>query len=136
MKRLEPEEAEGALVAGDEFLVREGAPAALGVLFGPGGLALVPVLGVEALHELIDVGPFHPLGLEGEVLVGAQVVNPEFACPRLLGGGLAVEEEDVRLDPLGVEDAGGQAQERVTVALLEQLAADRLSGTAAVLVRS
>ena len=41
------------------------------------------------------------------MFVGAQIVNPELLCPRFLGGGFAVEEEDVRLDALGVEDAGG-----------------------------
>ena len=44
--------------------------------------------------------------------------------------GLAVEEEDVRLHALGVEDAGRQAQQRVDVALVEQLAADGLAGAA------
>jgi hypothetical protein len=70
------------------------------------------------------------VGLEREVLVGAQVVDPELAGPGLRGGGLAVEEEDVGLDALGVEDAGGQAQEGVDVALGEQLAADGLAGAA------
>ena len=32
-----------------------------------------------------------------------KVVNPEFGCPRFLGCGLAVEEEHVRLDSLGVD---------------------------------
>jgi hypothetical protein len=50
--------------------------------------------------------------------------------PRLRAGGLAVEEEDVGLDALGVEDAGREAQEGVDVALGEQLAADRLAGAA------
>ena len=39
-------------------------------------------------------------------------------------GGFAVEEEDVGFDALGVEDAGGQAQEGVDVAFLEEFAAD------------
>jgi hypothetical protein len=29
------------------------------------------------------------------MLVGAQVVDPKLLCPRFLGGGFAVEEEDV-----------------------------------------
>ena len=40
---------------------------------------------------------------------------------------LAIEEEDVGLHFLRVEDAGGQAQERVHVRLLEQFAPDGLS---------
>ena len=43
---------------------------------------------------------------------------------------LAVEEEDVGLDALGVEDAGGQAQEGVDVAALEQFAAHGFAGAA------
>jgi len=41
------------------------------------------------------------------MFVGAQVVDPELRCPWFLGCWLAVEEEDVGLDALGVEDAGG-----------------------------
>jgi len=37
----------------------------------------------------------------------------------VFGGGLAVEEEDVGLDALGVEDAGGQSQQGVNVGLFE-----------------
>ena len=40
------------------------------------------------------------------------------------------KKSDVRLHALRVEDAGRQAQQRVDVALLEQLAADRLAGAA------
>ena len=63
-------------------------------------------------------------------MVGAQVVDPELLGPGRLAGRLLVEEEDVRLDPLGVEEAGGQAQQRVDVALVQELAADRLPGPA------
>ena len=64
------------------------------------------------------------------MFVGAQVVNPELFGPRFFGGGFAVEEEHVGLDALGVEDAGRQTQQGVHVALLEQLAADRLARAA------
>ena len=39
--------------------------------------------------------------------VGAVVVDPEFFGPGSFGGGFGVEEDDVGLDALGVEDAGG-----------------------------
>ena len=46
------------------------------------------------------------------MFVGAEVVNPEFFGPGFfVGGGFAIEEEDVGFDSLGVEDAGGKAQE-------------------------
>ena len=53
------------------------------------------------------------------MFVGAEVVDPEFVCPRFLGSGFAVEEEDVGLDALGVEDPGGQTEQGVNVGLLE-----------------
>jgi len=64
------------------------------------------------------------LFLERKMQVRAQVVNPELLCPRLSLGGSAVEEKDVRLQPLRVEDARGQAQQRMHVCLLEQFAPD------------
>ena len=64
------------------------------------------------------------------MFVGAQVVNPELACPRFFGGGFAVEEEDVALDALGVEDAGRQSQQRVYVGLFEELAPQGLASAA------
>ena len=53
------------------------------------------------------------------MFVGAQIVNPQLCCPGFLGCRFTVEEEDVGLDALGVEDAGGQAQQGVNVGLFE-----------------
>ena len=88
------------------------------------------VLGVVAGDEVVEVGARAAGGLEREVLVGPQVVDPERPRPGRRAGRLAVEEEDVGLDALRVEDAGRQAQERVDVALVQELAADRLAGAA------
>ena len=88
------------------------------------------VLRVVAGDEVVEVGALEGVFLEREMQVGAQVVDPELCRPRLLLGGFAVEEEDVRLHALRVEDAGGQAQERVDVGLLEQFAADGFAGAA------
>ena len=87
---------------------------------------LLPV----ALFEVVEVFVGERVGLEGEVLVGAEVVDPEVFGPGLFAGFLALEEEDVGFDSLGVEDAGGQAQEGVDVAALEQFAADGFAGSA------
>ena len=62
--------------------------------------------------------------------VGPQVVNPQRLGPRLLLGGLGVEEQHVGLHALGVENAGRQPQQRVNIELLEQVAANGLPGTA------
>lgn len=52
---------------------------------------------VEALHELIQIGPCEALLLRGEAHVGADVVEPDCLRPGGLAGGFAVEEEHVRL---------------------------------------
>ena len=41
---------------------------------------------------------------ESEMFVGAQIVDPELVCPRYLGCGFAVEEEDVSLAALAYFD--------------------------------
>ena len=50
------------------------------------------------------------------------VVGPQVANPQILGSEgftcrLAVEEQHVSLEPLGVEDARGQPEQRVNVSL-------------------
>jgi len=50
--------------------------------------------------------------------------------PRFFGCRFAVEEEDVGLDSLGVEDAGGQAEQSVNVGLFEKFASHCLAGAA------
>ena len=67
----------------------------------------------------------------GEVQVRPQVVDPEFRRPRLfVGGGFSIKKEDVRLHALGVEDAGGQPQQRVDVEVVEQSPAQRFTDAA------
>ena len=74
--------------------------------------------------EVVEVAALERVFLQREVLVRPQVVDPELLRPRLFLRRLAVEEQDVRLHALRVEDAGGQAQQRVHVRLLEQFAPD------------
>jgi hypothetical protein len=64
------------------------------------------------------------------MLVGAEVVDPQGLSPGPFAGRFAIEEEDVGLDALGVEDAGGQAEQRVNVTFVEELAANALGGAA------
>ena len=79
----------------------------------------MPRLGYIALHEVVQVLPLERIGLEREVHVGAQVVNPELAGPRGLTGRLLVEEQHVSLHALGIEQSGGQAQQSVDVAFVQ-----------------
>jgi hypothetical protein len=85
---------------------------------------------VEASDEVVEVGPCEGVGFEGEVEVGAEVVDPEGPGSGGGAGGFAVEEEDVGLDAVGVEDAGGETEQGVDVALVEEFAADGLAGAA------
>ena len=63
---------------------------------------------------------------EREVL-GSQIVNPEPFRPGFFSGFFPVEEEDVCLNALGVEDAGGKSQESVNVAFSQELLSDGFS---------
>ena len=96
-------------------------------LISPGRFAVEAIVGVVAGYELVQVPALERILLEREVHVGAQVVDPELLGPRLFARRLLVEEQHVRLHALGVEDARGQARQRVHIRLLEQLAADGLA---------
>jgi len=78
----------------------------------------------------LPLSPRGPAGCRCEVLVGAEVVDPQLVRPRLLRRGLAVEEHHVRLHATGVEDPGRQPQQGVDVALLQQSPPDGLAGSA------
>ena len=86
-------------------------------------LAGRPVAG----HEVVEVGPGERVLLEGEVPVGAQVVHPQVPSPGPLGPLPALEEQHVGLHALGVEDAGGQAQQGMHVAIVQEPPADGLA---------
>lgn len=93
---LEPEDVQVRLVALDQVLVVEGAPAAIGFLLRvPRRPPLAPRLGLEALDEIVQVAALQGLGLQREVHVRPQVVDPEPFRPRLLARGLGVEKQDV-----------------------------------------
>ena len=64
------------------------------------------ILRVAARDEVVQVTALERVFLEGKMKVRAQVIDPELLRPRLFLGGLAVEEQDVRLHPLRIEDAG------------------------------
>jgi hypothetical protein len=68
--------------------------------------AVVAVLRVVAGDEVVEVAALEGVFFEREVQVGEELVDPELRRPRRFVRGLAVEEEDVRLDSLRVEDAG------------------------------
>ena len=119
----EPEDVEVGFVALDQVFVGEAAEAL-------GFAALVAIFGIVAADEVVQVGAGEGVGLQREVLVGAEVVDPERLGPWRFAGRLAVEEEDVGLDALGVEDAGGQPQQGMDIAIVQEAFADGFAGAA------
>ena len=87
------------------------------------GRAAVSTGRVAQAHELLRVRALQGLGLQREVLVGAQVVDPELLGPGCLAGRLLVEEQHLGLCGLGIEQAGEQPQQREQIASMRQLAA-------------
>lgn len=83
-----------------------------------------------ALKELGEVGRRDRLLLKREMLVGAEIVNPELLGLHLRRAWPLVEEADVGLHAGLVEDPGWEAEERVHVAGLEELSASGLAGPA------
>ena len=120
---FEPEDVEVSFVSCDDLVVGEAFEA---VGLPPLGEGSSLVHGFEVFEVFIG----QRIRLEREVLVGAQVVDPEVLSPGLFVGGFALKEEHVGLHALGVEDAGGQAQQGVDVAALEEFAADGFTGSA------
>ena len=111
---FQPEDVQVQLVAFDQFIIAEG--------FESLRLrASTAIFLVVAGDEVVQVAAFESVFLQREMQIGSQVVDPELLCPRSFLCRFAVEEQDVRLHALGVEDPGRQPQQRMNVALLQQL---------------
>ena len=90
----------------------------------------MPVLRVVAVDEVRQILEAHRFFLQRMVNIGAVVVVPDLLRPGVRAGFVVVEEDHVGLDALRVEHAGRQAQDGVQVGVVQQLLADRLTGTA------
>jgi hypothetical protein len=75
----EPEDVEIGFIAFDQVLVGE-APEALS--FTP----LVPIPGVVAANKVVQIAASKGIRLQGEVLVGAEIIDPKRARPWRLAG--------------------------------------------------
>src|SRR5713226_1768740 len=69
------------------------------------------------------------VGAQGKIHVGAQVVDPEALGLRVEAGLALIKEEHIGFNTLSVKDAGGQAQHRVHIAGLQEVAPDGLACT-------
>ena len=119
----EPEDVEVYFVPLQQFFNGEGSESL-------GFLSFMSVLGIVAADKVLEVLVFEGIGFEGEVHVSAEVVYPELVCPGLFTGRLAVKEEDVSFNTLGVEYPRGKPQEGVDITLMEQSSSDCLPCTA------
>jgi hypothetical protein len=89
---FEPEDVQAGFIAFDQLVIREGVKA-LGLL------ALVTILCFVAGYEVIQVLAAQRIRLQGEVFIGAEVVDPKLFGPWLFAGDSAVKEEHIRLTP-------------------------------------
>ena len=89
---LEPEDIEVDLVALEQVVVSE-AVEPLGLVAG------VAILRVIAGDEIVQVGALESIGLEREVLVGAQIVNPELLVQGFSLAGLRSKKRTLALTP-------------------------------------
>lgn len=95
-------------------------------------LALLPLMTVLRMitgDKIIKIRPFERVGTQRKVDICAQVVDPELPGVRIGTGLPLVKKEDVRFDPLSVEEASGQTQEGMDITLGEQVAANGLAHT-------
>ena len=124
---LEPGDVEGVVPFGDPLAGELAEAAGLaGVLafFQGGGIALG--IGAEGFFEIGEVLAGERGALAELRHVGPEVIDPDFFGVVLVGGAPG-EEEDVGFNALGVEDAGGETQDGVQVALVHEVAADVLA---------
>ena len=123
---LDPEDVQAGFVPLQDVLCAEPPPAAIGVGFRPGFRPFVAVFRVVAADKVIQIGIGHGMLLQGEMDIGAEIVNPDIFRPPFRAGRALVEEEHVGLDTGLVEDAGGQAENGVQLGGFQQLLADGL----------
>src|SRR6266511_5160895 len=84
------------------------------------------ILWIVALNKFIEVFALQGIGLESEMLVGTEIVDPELLRPRRFTGGFLVKEKNVRLDALRVEQTSRKTEKRVDFAFVQQLPSNRL----------
>jgi len=68
----------------------------------------MPIIRIVAFDEVLEILVFERIGLEREMLIGSEVIDPQLLRPRILAGGFAVEKQNVGFDSLRVEYACGQ----------------------------
>lgn len=127
---LDPEDIQAGFVPIEDLLGGKPPPAAIRVVLAPGLVALIAVFRVVALDEVFQILIGHWVLFQGKVQIGPQIVEPDFLGLPLRAGGALIKEDYICLDAGLVEDSGGQSENGVEVAGLQQLLPDSLPGSA------
>ena len=125
---LHPGDIQAGLVAGQDLLIGKLAPSAVGILctvgFGAGGQVTIFI----ALDELVKMAFFQRISFAEGGHIGAQVIEPNLMSVTFVLKTTG-KEQNIGLDALSIENAGGQTKNGMQVALLHQVAADTLTIT-------
>lgn len=111
----QPEDVQAGLIPLKDVVEGITPPPTIRVVLAPGFFPLVAFARFVALDEFLKVLVPEGISLQRMVDVGAVVVDPDRFRPGLCPAWAAIEEQDVGLHPVGVEDAGGQAEDGVEV---------------------
>lgn len=109
---LEPEDIETSFIASHQLYIAE-------ELKSFCSNALVTVFRVVAGDEIPQVLQLERAGFQGEMFVGAQIVEPDSLSVDLSVLGLSVKKHYVGLHALGLKDTGGKAQDGVHIAVFQ-----------------
>ena len=127
---LDPENVQALLVPFPDLVGVVAAPSPIGVLLGPGLPSLEPVFGIVAGNEIGQIRVCHGILLQGEVDVGAQIVDPDLSRLLFRTCRAFIEKDHVGFNTGLVEDSRRQAENGVQVRGVEQLFAHSLSRAA------
>ena len=127
---LDPEDVQAGLVPRKNIGNVEFAPATIRVILAPCFVALVAILRMIASDEILEIGILHRVLLQCKVDIRTEIVDPHGLRLRIGAGRTLVEENDVCLYTRLVEDACGQAEDRVQITGGKQLLSDDFTRTA------
>ena len=116
-----PENIQTLLVPLPDLINSEPSPSAIGILFRPGFLSLVPVLRIEAGDKIIKVALLHRILLQREVDICPEIIDPYLPCLAFRAGGTLVKEDHIRLHALFIKDTSGQTKDCMKIRILQKL---------------
>lgn len=88
------------------------------------------VLRVVARNKVVQIRSFERICFEREVLVHAEVVDPQHLGPGCLAGRFPIKEKNIRLYALRVENPSGKPEQGMHIAFMQEFTPNRLTSTA------